>query len=186
MNNQGKSIHRLSGHQDVQPDKTGFLVSAEMVVQRGISPRSRFHPVVKIENDLVQRELVGNENAVPRDVFESLLHSAFFFGQLENRPDILVVGENHRRDHGLFEFGDLSRFGQLGRIVNLEHFPFGGRNPVAHARSRRDQRKIELAFQAFLHDLHVQQAQKAAPEAETEGAGCVRFVEKGGIVQLQL
>jgi hypothetical protein len=38
----------------------------------------------------------------------------------------------------------------------------------ADAGRRRNQVQVELALQALAGDLHVQQAQKAAPEAETQ------------------
>ena len=43
-----------------------------------------------------------------------------------------------------------------------------------------------LPLQALLHDLHVQQAQKAAAEAEAQGVRGLRFVKQRGVVQGQL
>jgi hypothetical protein len=41
-------------------------------------------------------------------------------------------------------------------------------HPVHDVRRRRNQVQVELALQALADDLHVQQAQEAAPEAETQ------------------
>ena len=85
VDDQRKRVHRFSRHQDIQPDKPRFLVSAEMIIQRSIASRGRFHAVVKIEHDFVQRELIGNQHSVRGDVFEAFLNSALFFGELEDR-----------------------------------------------------------------------------------------------------
>src|SRR5439155_14277512 len=39
---------------------------------------------------------------------------------------------------------------------------------IPHARRRGDQIEIEFAFQTFLHNLHVQQAEKAATKSKTK------------------
>jgi len=40
------------------------------------------------------------------------------------------------------------------------------RKAVGHARSGGDQREVELALQALAHDLHVQEAEEPAAEAD--------------------
>jgi hypothetical protein len=48
------------------------------------------------------------------------------------------------------------------------HVAVGRRHAVEHARRGRDQVHVELALEPLLHDLHVQQAEEAAAEAEAE------------------
>ena len=57
---------------------------------------------------------------------------------------------------------------------------------VAHAGSGGDEVEAELAFEALLNDLHVEQAEKAAAEAEAESDGAFRLEEERRIVQAQL
>ena len=45
---------------------------------------------------------------------------------------------------------------------------------------------VELALEPLLHDLHVQQAEEAAPEAEPQRRRGLRLVEERGVVQPQL
>src|SRR3546814_17807622 len=55
------------------------------------------------------------------------------------------------------------------------------------SRGRRgDEIETELALQALLHDLQMQEPEEAAAEAEAEGGAGFRLVEKGGVVQRQL
>ena len=57
---------------------------------------------------------------------------------------------------------------------------------VSDRRRGRDQREVELALEPLAHDLHMQEPEEPAPEAEAERAGRLRFEHEGGVVQLQL
>ena len=46
--------------------------------------------------------------------------------------------------------------------------------------------QVELPLQPLLDDLHVEHAQKAAPEAEAQGHGGLRLEGQGGVVELEL
>ena len=48
-----------------------------------------------------------------------------------------------------------------------------------------DDVEVEFALDALLDDLHVQQPQKAAAEAEAEGDGGIRLKDERGVVELQ-
>src|SRR6266568_2609333 len=64
------------------------------------------------------------------------------------------------------------------------NFAVHARDAVSHARRRRDKVEAELAFQALLHDFHVQQAEKAATKTEAERHGVFGLIEKGRVVEL--
>ena len=76
--------------------------------------------------------------------------------------------------------------GQLGRAVDLAHLAVGRRHPVEHARRGRDQVHVELALETLLHDLHVQQAEEAAAEAEAERRRGLGLEEERRVVEPQL
>ena len=57
---------------------------------------------------------------------------------------------------------------------------------VLDAGRRGDEGQVELSLQAFLHDLHVEQTEEPAPEAETERTRRLGRVGDAGVVQLQL
>jgi hypothetical protein len=58
------------------------------------------------------------------------------------------------------------------------HLAVGGRDAVEHARCGRDQIHVVLALEPFLHDLHVQQAQKAAAEAKSQCSRRLGLIEE--------
>ena len=62
-----------------------------------------------------------------------------------------------------------------------------GQDDVVLDRWRRgDQLEAELALEALLNDLHVQQAKEAAAEPEPERDGTLRLVGERGIVEMEL
>src|SRR6266576_7310326 len=50
---------------------------------------------------------------------------------------------------------------------------------------RAEQREVELALETLLDDLHVEQPEKAAAEAEAESGRGLRLVHQRGIVELE-
>ena len=89
-------------------------------------------------------------------------------------------------DDGLFDLLDRAGVGELGRVIDLDDLAGVGGDAVAHARGGGDQVDIELALQALLHDFQVQQAEKAAAEAEAERHGVFRLEIEGAVVEAEL
>ena len=56
---------------------------------------------------------------------------------------------------------------------------------VLHRRRGREQVEVELALEALLHDLHMQQAEEADAEAEAERVAALGIVDERGVVELQ-
>ena len=120
-----------------------------------------------------------------REILEIFLHAALFLAQLQDAADRILGRDDHGRDHRLFDLGHFAGRGKFRGAVHFDDFAGGGGDAVAHARRGGDQVDAEFALQALLRDLHVQQAQKSAAEAEAQRDGIFRLVEKRGVVQLQ-
>ena len=84
-----ESVDRLAGDEHVELYKLALLIAGQMIIERGVAFRDRFQAVVKIEHDLVERQLVNEHHAVGRDVFELFLHAAFFVEQRQNAAEIM-------------------------------------------------------------------------------------------------
>ena len=107
--------------------------------------------------------------------------------QSERMPPTCSDGrEDHRGDDRLLELLDAAGVGQLRRAVDLLHLAIGRGHAVEHAGRRRDEVLVELALEPLLDDLHVQQAEEAAAEAEAERGRRFRLEEERGVVQPQL
>ena len=63
--------------------------------------------------------------------------------------------------------------------------PFARLDAVRDVRRGHEQVEVELALEPLAHDLHVQQAEEAAAEAEAERLRRLRLVEERRVVQLQ-
>ena len=89
--------------------------------------------------------------------------------------------EAHAHDR-LAELFDVALLGHLLRRVDLELFAVVERDLVSHVRRGLHQVDVGLLLEPLLDDLHVQQAQKAAAEAEAQRVARFRLELEAGIV----
>src|SRR5437764_3486104 len=68
-------------------------------------------------------------------------------------------------------------------MIDFDFLAIRLRDLIAHARRSGDQLQIKFALQSLLNDLHVQQAEKAAAEAESECNRTFGLEEKRRIVE---
>ena len=110
---------------------------------------------------------------------------AALVAELHHGADVLLGHDHLRLDVRLLDLVD--RVGHVGRRVHLAPL---GRVLRAHAvgdgRRRHEQVEVELALEPLAHDLHVQQAEEAAAEAEAERLRGLGLVEERRVVELQL
>ena len=102
--------------------------------------------------------------------------------QLHHRADVVLRDDDRRLDVRLLDALDLAR--HLGRVVHLDLLACLGDDAVGDIRRRHDQVEIELALEPLPHDLHMQEAEEAAAEAEAERVRGLRLVEERRVVEL--
>ena len=73
----------------------------------------------------------------------------------------------------------------VGRVVHLDEFAAGRLDAVRDGRRRDEQVEVELALEPLPDDLHVQEPEEAAAEAEAERLRRLRLVGERGVVQLE-
>ena len=73
----------------------------------------------------------------------------------------------------------------LGRVVHLDRLARRRLHLVGDVRRGHEQVEVELALEALADDLHVEEAEEAAAEAEAERLRGLGLVEQRGVVQLQ-
>ena len=89
-------------------------------------------------------------------------------------------------DEGLAHLGDPRRVGHVGRVVDGDDLAVGQRHLELDRRHRRHQLEVVLALQALAHDVHVQQAEEAAAEAEAERVGGLGLPLQRRVVEREL
>ena len=92
MHDDREGVNRIAANENVHLHHGRDPVSLHVVIERRVSARYRFQAVVEIEHDLVQRQFVGKHDARLGDVLEVDLAATLVFDQLQNSPDILLVG----------------------------------------------------------------------------------------------
>ena len=120
-------------------------------------------------------ERYSNFFCMPRFSSHSCKHAA----------DGLFRSDDHGGQHRLFDLLNRSGRRKFRGVIHFHHFVGRGGDAVLHAGRGGDQVDIEFALQAFLHDFHVQQAEKSAAKTEAERDGVFRLVEESGVVELQ-
>ena len=76
--------------------------------------------------------------------------------------------------------------GSFAGFSTRDHLAVGLVDVVDDARRGRDEVEVELALEALLDDLHVEQPEEAAAEAEAERLARVGLEGERGVVQVQL
>src|SRR5581483_9928893 len=142
--------------------------------------------IVKVENDFVQRQFVGQHHSIRGYVLKAFLLSALFFQQRQDSAQVFFRSEDRRADGGLFNLRQPARLGHLCRRINFRDLAVSGSYFIAHAGRRGDQIEIELALQTLLHNLHVQQSEEATTKTKTESGGRLGFVKERRVIQAQL
>ena len=119
-------------------------------------------------------------------ILHVLLHSALLRAQGHDRSDVLLRHENDRFDDRLANLVDFRGIRHFRRVLDARDRPVAQLNLVDDGGSSGHERHVVLALEAFLHDIHVQQAQEPAAESEAERLGGFRLVVQRRIVELQL
>ena len=186
MHDDRQRVHGIPVDEDIQLHERRRPEAGHMVVEGGVAARNGLQLVVEVEHDFVERQFVGDEHPVRRQVLQRFLDAALVLAQLQDSAHVLVGREDHRRDDWLVDPRNPAGVRQLGGAVDLLHLAVGRRHAVQDARRGRHEVDVELTFQPLLHDLHVQQPQEAAAETEAQRDRRLGLVEERRIVQPQL
>src|SRR5215208_2641073 len=182
VDDDGERVHGVARDEDLDLHQVGRLVAEWLVVVGGVALGAALHRVEEVRDDLGQRHVVGELHPAGRDVLHPDGDAAPFVAEAHHGPYV-PFGADHRRPHD--RLPDLVEdLRELARVGDLDNLALDD-DLVLHARRGRYEVEVELALQALLDDLHVQQAQKTAPEPEAH-PGVLGLEEERGVVELQL
>ncbi len=108
-------------------------------------------------------------------------------GQLHQRADV-PVGSHHAKPHPrLLDGLDLADVRELGGVVHRDDAAVHRQqHAVLDRRRARNEVEVELALETLLDDLHVEEAEEAAPEAEAERHRRLRLIGEACVVEVEL
>ncbi len=112
--------------------------------------------------------------------------AAVGLGELHDAADRVGRGDDLQADEGLADLLDHAAVGQLAGRVDPLDGAVAQEDFVADGRGGLDNVDVVLAFETLLDDLHVQQAEEAATEAEAQGLRVLRDEGEAGVVEGEL
>ena len=184
MHDDRQRIHTLAVDQQIQAHQIRHLETLELIVERSITTTHRLQLIEEIEHHLAERQFV-NDRYLISQILQLELHPATLLAQREHPTHVFLRAKDVRLDDGLADLGHFVDRRQLGRVVDVQHFPGVREDLIDHRRRSGDQIQVVLALQAFLDDLHMEHAQKAASKPESQGGGCLGLEMQRRIIQTQ-
>src|SRR5207248_839628 len=124
-------------------------------------------------------------HSVAGPVLEMLETRSTLLAELHHRTDVGRRRDDRELDVRLGDRLDGGRVWELRRVVDFEHRTSPQPHPILDCRRGRNEVELELALQALLDDLEMQQPEKAAAKAEAEGGRVLGLVRERGVIQLQ-
>ena len=187
MDDQAQGVDRLARNEHVQLDQRRSPIARFLVVHRGVALAAALELVVVVDDELGQGHLEGHEHALRVEVLHVDKGAAVAGREIHQGSDVPARGDDPHPDPGLLDGLDVARAGhQRGVVHGHRATPVGEVDPVLHGRGARDQVEVELAFEPLLDDLHVEQAQEPAAEAEAERDRALGLVGEARIVEVEL
>ena len=168
MDEGGEGVGRLSVEQDVELDELRRPEAGHVVIKGSVALRDGLEFVIEIEDDLRQWHIVVELDAVCRDVVLADEGAALVKAEFHDGAEEISLGDDLRTDERLLDMVDEGGGGESRRIVDIQYLALGGIYLVRYVRHCGDHVHVELAEEALLHDLEVQEAEETAAEARAQ------------------
>ena len=186
MDDDGEGIDEVAIQKDVELHGIGLLVAGELVVEGGVAFGGGFQLIEEVEDDFRERDGIGKIDACLIEIGHRLEDAAAVLHELHDIPHHVGGDEDFYLCDRFFDVLDFRHRRELRRIVHRYHRAVGLVDVVNDRRRSGDELQVVLALEAFLHDVHVKQSQKAAAEAEAQCLRGFRHVFERRVIQLQL
>ena len=181
-------VDGVAGQQHVELDAVRRGPQAgQLVVQRRVAAGARLQLVEEVQDDLGQRQVVGELHALGGQVVHAGVLAAALLAELHDRADVLLRREDRRLDVRLADLGDARRVGHVATgLWTSSSSPLVSVTSKPTRRHRGQQLEVVLALQALADDVHVQQPEEAAAEAEAQRVGGLGLPGQRGVVEREL
>src|SRR5258706_4593067 len=185
VHDERQGVDAVAVDEDVQAHHVAGAEFPELVVERGVAARVALQLVEEVHDDLGERHVV-REDHLAADVLHVHLRAPLLLAQGHHGSYVLVRHDDRGADDGLADLVDAGRIGQLRGVDDLAHRAVARLHLVHHGRCRGDELHVVLALEPLLDNVHVQEAQEAAAEAEAQRLRGLGLVAQARIVPLQL
>jgi hypothetical protein len=168
VDHHGQRVHGLVVHEDLHLDEPVLAVAGHLVVEARVALGHRLEPVVEVEDDLVQRQVVDDHRAAA-GIGEVELEAAAVLAELQHVAQVVVGDEDGGLDPRLLDMLDIGEVGHVGGVVQLHHRAVLHVDVVDHGRRGGDEVDVVFALEPVADHLEVEEPEEAAAEAEAEG-----------------
>src|SRR6266481_6370576 len=118
MHDYRKRVDHLAINPYVQFNQRAGPEVQKLVVQRRIAPAHRFQAIIKVEDDLGERQLVVQDDALLAEVTQIALEAAAIFAELHHGAQVLLGHVDRCEDEGFLDRLDGVLGGQMRGIVH--------------------------------------------------------------------
>ncbi len=156
-----------------------------MVVQRGIAAAHGLELVIKVEDDLYQRHLIGEGDALFVQILDVFLDAAPLLNQADNVADILFRDNDFGIHEGFHDVFYVDGIGEVYGVVDFHLLAAFECDEESDAWRGGDDGDVVFPVHSLFDDLQMQHTQKAATEAISQGGGAFLFIDERGVVELE-
>ena len=160
MDDEGQGVHLVTGKQDIEFHQIARAIVGELVIKGRIALCTALELVEEIEDELSQGHVEPHLNGFLREMDHVGGDTAMLDGELHDRAGVLGRRDDLGFEVGLLDAVDARCVGKVLRAADLDHGAIGLIHVVVHRRAGGDQGKTELALEALLDNLHMEQSQK--------------------------
>src|SRR5207245_2452386 len=147
VDDSGQRIRGIAIDEDIELHQVSRAHGFGFVVERGIATRHRLQAVVKIRDDLGQRQLVMQQGSAGVEILGIQIYPAPFVEQLHNTANIFGRHKHLGGQDGLTDFRDRIGGREGSRVLYIHYGAIVLDHFVAHVGHGSDDLKVMLAFE---------------------------------------
>ena len=184
MHEHGEGVDGLGVDEDRHLDEIARAIIGDDIIEAGVALGDGLQPIIEIEHDFVEGQVIDGHGALAH-IAQVDLQAAPLLTELQHGAQMFIRRQDRRADPGLGDLLDLHDIGHVGGIVQVDLLAVGELDLIDDAGRGRDEVEVELARQALLNDLQMQQPEEAAAEAEAKGRRGLHLVGEAGVIEAQ-
>mmetsp|Transcript_22306 Transcript_22306/g.50792 ORF Transcript_22306/g.50792 Transcript_22306/m.50792 type:complete len:246 (-) Transcript_22306:821-1558(-) len=170
---------------DLELDQIARTLVEEPIIHGRVTFRASLQLGEEVANHFCHGHLILQQDTPLREEVCCLVHSTSFGGQLHTGTDVLFRHDHLQEDVRLPDLLDPGRLWQLVCKLNVHERSILAFDLVSHGWRGHGEVYTVFTFQPLLDDLHVQNSEEAAAEAEAQGRRLLWLKLNGSIIQRQ-
>jgi len=186
VHDEGERVNLLASEENVELHEVGLVIYVKLVIERCIALRATLELVEEVEDELGQGDVEVHLDGLLGEIDHVLRHTAMLDDELQHGTRELGRYDDLGLEEGVLDALDARRLGQVLRALDLCHGAVRLVHVIVHGGAGGNEVEVELTLKTLLHDLHVEEAEKAHAKAKAQRHGRLGGPDKRRIVDVQL